>query len=295
MNTLYYGYDLKILQDPIKDECIRSAVTSMSARIIFVVLLVLSTGCGRAGRTIPESEFPLRSVNVGGVTYNYRIYVPKEIDPKQKPAVMLYLHGSNRRGSDNQAQLDDLYESIKGFSQNWRFIVVVPQCRENAFWAGPMMDQAIAALDQTVKEFGADPDRLYVAGYSMGGFGVWQTAITYPDKFAALVSIAGGVEPMGVVSAEDKALLSPQAAAAASAPDTVRAYAEALHKLPVWVVHGSNDESVPVDQSRKLVNAFKAVGDPDVNYTELQGVGHGSLIPAITDPKLFEWLAKQHH
>ena len=265
----------------------------MTVRTILIVLLLLCTGSCKMGSRFSESEFPVRSVNVGGVGYGYRIYVPK-VENVEKLPVMLYLNGSNRRGTDNQAQLEDLYESIKAFPQNWRFIVVAPQCRENTFWAGPMMDQAVAALDQTVSEFGADPDRLYIAGYSMGGFGVWQTAITHPDKFAALVSIAGGVEPVGVVSTDERSLLSPQVATAASAPDTNRAYAEALHELPVWVVHGSNDESVPVDESRKLVNALKAAGDPDVNYTELQGVGHGSLIQAITDPKLFEWLAERH-
>ena len=262
----------------------------MKVSYILILLLVLSTGCARS---IPESEFPVRLVTVGGTIYNFRIFVPKDKSSEKLP-VMLYLHGSNRRGSDNRSQLEDLYENINGFPQNWQFIVVVPQCSENTFWAGPMMEQALAALDQTVNEFGADPDRIYIAGYSMGGFGVWRTAITHPDKFAALVAVAGGVEPIGTPSAEEESLLSPQAAAAASSPDTYRAYAEALKKLPVWVVHGSDDESIPVDASRKLVSALKAAGDPDVNYVELQGVGHGSVVQAFSDPNLFQWLAKQH-
>jgi len=266
----------------------------MKISLFMIILLLPYTGCGRIGKSYPESEFPVRSVDVGGVEYHYRVYVPKDRIPGEKLPVMLYLHGSNRRGTDNQAQLADLYENIKGSPENWRFIVVFPQCRDNKFWAGPMADQAVAALDQTVTEFGADPDKLYIAGYSMGGFGVWQTAITYPDKFAALVSVAGGVEAIGTPSDEDRALLSPQAKAATSARDVNQAYAEALNKLPVWVVHGSNDESVPVDQSRKLVAALKAAGDTDVNYIELQGVGHGSVVQAFSDPKLFEWLAQRH-
>jgi predicted peptidase len=207
---------------------------------------------------------------------------------------MLYLHGSNRRGTDNQSQLADLYENIKGFPENWQFIVVFPQCRENTFWAGPMMDMALAALDQTVKESGGDGERLYLAGYSMGGFGVWQTAITHPHKFAALMSVAGGVDPLGTVSNEDKALLSPQVTAAASSSNVNWSYAIALSHLPAWVVHGSNDEAVPVDASRKLVDALRAAGDQDVQYVELEGVGHGSVVQAFSDPKLFEWLANRH-
>ena len=264
-------------------------------KLIFVLFgLVICVGCGAHGPSYSEAEFPARTVTVGGVNYGYRVHVPKDRVEGQPLPVMLYLHGSNRRGTDNQSQLADLYENIRGYPQNWQFIVVVPQCRQETFWAGPMMNQAVAALDQTVKEFGGDENRLYVAGYSMGGFGVWQMAITHPNKFAALVSVAGGVEPLGRVSDADRALLSPQVTAAASAPDTNRAYAEALVKLPVWVVHGAKDEAVPVDASRKLVEAFKAAGDTEVNYVELAGVGHGSVVPAFGDPKLFEWLAKQH-
>jgi predicted peptidase len=265
-------------------------------KIVFLgcIASLLISACGGIGRrSIPETEFPSRSVNVDGVDYKFRVFIPKDRVDNEKLPIMLYLHGSNRRGTDNQAQIEDLYENIKGFPDNFRFIIVFPQCREDTFWAGPMIDQSLAALDQTVKEFDGDENRLYIAGYSMGGFGVWQTAISYPNKFAALISVAGGVEPVGTVSDEDKALLSPQVTAAASAPDTNRAYAEALSKLPVWVVHGSEDRSVPVDGSRKLVAALKAAGDPDVNYVELEGVGHGSVVRAFSDPKLFEWLAKQ--
>ncbi|HYJ90152.1 MAG TPA: prolyl oligopeptidase family serine peptidase [Pyrinomonadaceae bacterium] len=256
--------------------------------------VVICAACGARGPVYSENEFPARTVMVSGVQYGYRVYLPPDRKDSEKLPVMLYLHGSNRRGTDNQTQLADLYENIIGFPQNWQFIVVVPQCREDTFWAGPMMDQALAALDQTIKEFGGDENRLYLAGYSMGGFGVWQTAITHPNKFAALISVAGGVEPLGRVSDEDRALLSPQVTAAASAPDTNRAYAEALSKLPVWIVHGADDKSVPVDASRKLVDALKAVGDPDVNYIELAGVGHGSVVQAFSDPRLFEWLAKKN-
>lgn len=156
-----------------------------------------------------------------------------------------------------------------------------------------MADQAVAALDQTVKEFNGDERRLYLAGYSMGGFGTWQTALTYPNKFAALVPVAGGIEPVGTISEEDRKLLSQPVIAAAAAPDPYRAYAQTLAKTPVWVVHGADDEAVPVDGARKIVAALKAAGDRDVNYTELEGVGHGSVAIAFADNKLAEWLKKQ--
>ena len=261
--------------------------------VALVIGLLICVSCGVHAPSYSKTEFPARKVTVGSVEYGYRVYVPLDRKDSEKLPVMLYLHGSNRRGNDNQSQLADLYENIKGFPDNWKFIVVVPQCREDTFWAGPMMEQAMAALDQTVKEFGGDENRLYLAGYSMGGFGAWQAAITYPNKFAAIIPVAGGVEPIGEPSERDKALLSKQVAAAASAPDVYAAYADVLKDKAIWIVHGEKDESIPVDQAKKIFAALKTVGNTKVVYNELSGVGHGSVVPAFSDPKLFEWLRNQ--
>jgi predicted peptidase len=261
--------------------------------VALMIGFLVCASCGMRGPSYSEAEFPVRKVTVGGVEYGYRIYVPKDRVQGEKLPIMLYLHGSNRRGNDNQSQLADLYENIKGFPQNWQFIVVIPQCRDDLFWAGPMAEQAMAALDATVKEFNGDENRLYIAGYSMGGFGVWQAAITYPDKFAAIIPVAGGVEPVGEPSERDKALLSKQVAAAASAPNVYDAYANVLKNKAIWIVHGEKDESIPVDQARKMFAALKTAGNAKVVYNELPGVGHGSVVPAFSDPKLFEWLQNQ--
>ena len=260
--------------------------------VVVLLGMFIGVSCGAHGPSYSEAVFPSRKVTVGGVEYGYRIYLPPDRKDGEKLPVMLYLHGSNRRGSDNQSQLADLYENIEGFPQNWQFIVVVPQCREDLFWAGPMVDQAIAALNQTVEEFG-DENRLYLAGYSMGGFGAWQTAITYPDKFAAIIPVAGGVEPIGEPSERDKDLLSKEVAAAASRPNVYEAYANALRDKAIWIVHGEKDESVPVEQARKMFAALQSAGNAKVVYNELPGVGHGSVVPAFSDPKLFDWLRNQ--
>ena len=258
----------------------------------FLIPVLLVAAC-TSKVSLPDDKFLTRTLTVGGQTYNYRVYVPPNLDSNQKAPVMLYLHGSNRRGTDNQSQVEDLTDSIKWHPENFPFIIVFPQCRPDTFWAGPMTDLAIGALDQTVKEFNGDEQQLYLAGYSMGGFGTWQMALTYPNKFAALVPVAGGIEPLGEVSDEDRKLLSPQVIAAAAAPDPYGVYAEALAKTPVWVVHGADDEAVPVDAARKIVAALKTAGDKDVNYIELDGVGHGSVAIAFSDNRLGPWLARQ--
>ena len=112
-------------------------------------------------------------------------------------------------------------------------------------------------------------------------------------RIAALVSVAGGIEALGAVLYEDRSLISTRVKAAESAADVYRAYAEELKTLPVWIVHGDKDDSVPVEQSRKLSAAFKAAGAKDVNYFELTDAGHAIVGRTFQDAELFEWLKRK--
>ena len=67
-------------------------------------------------------------------------------------------------------------------------IVVFPQCPANERWAGAAWKIAIAALDQTEREFSIDPQRVSLTGMSMGGAGVWVLAAQYPKRWSAIAN-----------------------------------------------------------------------------------------------------------
>jgi predicted peptidase len=263
----------------------------MKPEFFLLVLVLLAFGC--ADNTAWEKDFPVRSVVVNGTEYKYRIYIPANRDPAQEIPVMLFLHGSGARSDDNQSQAAGFRDLVSEYRDRYSFAIVLPQCRPGTFWAGEMTEQAMAALEQTVKEVNGDESRLYLAGYSMGGYGTWQTAVTYPGKFAALVPIAGGIVPNGPVSEEDKAILSPRVRAAADSADPYDSFADAIGNTPVWIFHGAADDIVLAEGSRKMAEVLKARGNTNVNYTAFAGVGHGSLMKALTEPALYEWLAQQ--
>src|SRR5260221_9746761 len=52
---------------------------------------------------------------------------------------------------------------------------------------------AVAALQQTMREFHVDLRRVYLTGLSMGGHGTWYVAYQHPELFAAVVPICGWV------------------------------------------------------------------------------------------------------
>jgi pimeloyl-ACP methyl ester carboxylesterase len=62
---------------------------------------------------------------------------------------------------------------------------------------------ALAVLERVMKEYPVDPKRIYVTGYSQGGFGTWNMALLRPELFAAIVPIAGGGDPALVSRIKD--------------------------------------------------------------------------------------------
>jgi predicted peptidase len=262
-------------------------------RAIFGLFLLLAAqdAWSQNGRQEPLLR---REAKVGSNTYGYRVYLPQNHNPKKKLPVMLFLHGNGVNGTDNERHVTGINETINRHPEFFNFIIVFPQARPNTVWLGEMMTQAIKGLDQTVEEFGGDRTKLYLSGFSMGGYGTWATAALNPNKFAALLPIAGGIVPPFELPQFIKMSLPQPLLTILDAPDSYDALAKRIGKTPVWMFHGNADESVPVTESRKISQALKKNGNKNALYTEFEKTNHtGALFKAFSEPKLFQWLARQ--
>lgn len=234
------------------------------------------------------TDFQSRSYRISATkSLPYRLFIPKGYQPGRKYPVMLTLHGAGERGSDNIAQL------AHDFNKRWAadsvqtpypHFVVAPQCSVNNQWvdvpwsAGSydqskktISDELLAAvgiLDSLFREFSLDPDRQYVSGLSMGGFGTWDLITRYPGRFAAAVPVCGGGDPRR---------------------------AAAIAKLPIWTFHAADDNVVPVSGTREMVAALKAAGgSPKYDeYPANLAIGHASWTPAGRTPGLTAWVFAQ--
>jgi predicted peptidase len=257
-----------------------------------MILVVLVAACAERSSSI--DDYPTREIAVGGKTYGYRVFVPKNRDPKMKLPVMLYLHGSGSRGNENREQAWAFDGAIGTLKEKVNFIVVMPQCADGSFWSSvEMSNYALAALDTTVSELNGDPERLYLAGFSLGGYGTWQIAAANPGKFAALMPVAGGVVGERPVEPRDRAAIIPAVGEMLDSPEPYKAIAEAIGPTPVWVFHGAKDDAVPVDFARRIVKALEESGNKSVKYTEYIEDGHIIAGRAFSEPGFFEWLAEQ--
>lgn len=254
---------------------------------IFAVLYFLKAGKDAAFDRMTQRMQEGAYQDPSGAVLPYRIYVPENYGPANSYPLVLSLHGSGARGDDNVSQLERppwtgiAFELLK--EENlaaYPCIVLAPQCPEDEYWtARPDEDTPnnaeilMGLLEQTRAAYGADANRMYITGTSMGGYGTWGMLRYYPGYFAAAVPVCGG----WFLDAENEA-----AQAALCTKDT-----------PIWVFHGAKDKTVPPESAREMVALLQKAGAKDVRYTEFSNGRHDINGKAYAEPALLPWMFAQ--
>ena len=234
-----------------------------------------------------ETGFLNRTISVNGTVHRYQVYLPAEYaSGTQRWPVILFLHGAGERGADGLLQTNvGLPAAIRATPARYPAIVVIPQVPADSLWLGSSAQAAISALDATLGEFRGDTDRVYLTGLSMGGNGTWNLAYQHPTRWAAVAPICSFVTPIPRLPGS-RAIIPDDSA------DAFGALARRLARVPTWIFHGEVDPVVPVSESRRAYEAFKAAG-ADVRYTEFMGGGHNVWDGVYASPQFQDWLFAQ--
>lgn len=144
-----------------------------------------------------ETGFLDRSITIVGQLHRYQVYVPSDYSPSKAWPVIVSLHGNGRQGSDGMlAAGTEFATRIRENRAPFPAIVVFPQAQTGMRWFYPQMERLVMAeLDRTIAEFRVDPARVYLHGFSMGAAGAYRIACRWPERFAAVVVVAGRIEP----------------------------------------------------------------------------------------------------
>src|SRR5262252_311415 len=192
----------------------------------------------------------------------YRFYIPTNYDAKMKWPMVVALHGMG--GDENSFFTGYDGGAIRRVAEERGYIVVCPKGRgPYSMYLAEAERDVIDVISEMKRDFSIDDDRVYLMGHSMGGYGSWSIAVNNPELFAAIGPISGGGTPFS------------------------RPKLKAITHVPWVVVHGDNDPTVSVEESRKMVKAGKELG-VEIKYIEVPGGNHGDVVvPAFKD--IFDW------
>jgi poly(3-hydroxybutyrate) depolymerase len=208
----------------------------------------------------------------------YRLYVPKSYDGRKPYPLIVALHGL---GGTDASMMEGYGKTLPKLAEEHGYLVAAPMgYRRNGGYGrvNPNVAADTAAVRMTQlseqdvlnvlklvrEQYQVDPNRIYLMGHSMGGYGTWNLGNKHADIWAALAPIAGGNSP-GL--------------------DLNR-----LKGIPIMIVHGDADHTVPVEASRKAVEGLKKLG-LFYEYIEVPGGGHGDVV-APNLPKIIEFFDK---
>ena len=174
---------------------------------------------------------PSGTIVSGGLTREYKLYVPASYRAGTPVPLLFNLHGF---GSNNLEQ--EAYGDFRPIADTANFIIVHPNGAINALGArdwntfsapgsGGVDDVAFlsALLDRLRTEYSINPNRVYSTGMSNGGFMSYELACKLSSRIAAVASVTGSITTARL------AVCTPQ------------------HPTPVLQIHGTADATVPYE------------------------------------------------
>jgi D-alanyl-D-alanine carboxypeptidase len=212
----------------------------------------------------------------------YRLIYPKDEKPEIKYPLIVYLHGSGLRGSENEMPLAKLPLQFTDslHRKGYPCYILIPQCPANDAWvlfpnfpiglastveATPVSKNLVRLIHHITETRNIDTTRIYLTGFSLGGEGTFDLLARNPAMFACGVPIA-------------------------SVADTSRA--SMVTHIPIWAFHGSADTVNPVMYSQLMIEAIRKHGGRP-KYTEFNGLSHSCQSNVYKMEALWKWMFEQ--
>jgi len=193
---------------------------------------------------------------------NYKVFYP---DAYEELPLIVYLHGAGERGENISHLYRHGIPKLIAEGKEFNAIILCPQCPKQYVWDN-VVEKTKRIIDLVSDEYEIKKDRICITGSSMGGFGTWMMAKTYPSFFAGAAPVAGG----GMVWRTQK-----------------------LKTTPVLAVHGVDDDVVPIFYSQIMVDGVNCRGGC-AELISLDGYGHNDGIDfAYRNTKVIDWLIER--
>lgn len=197
--------------------------------------------------------------------YSYKIETPEnfEANSDKKYPLLIFLHGAGERGED--LSMLGVHGPLKLMKEGKKFeaIVLAPLCPNDVWWKTELLQNT---LEEVLKQYHMDKQRIYLTGLSMGGYGTWLWAGKYPKQFKRIAPICGGG------NLDD---------------------ARQLSQIPIWAFHGAKDDVVLPQESQKMIDAIRAIGGQP-KLTIYPEANHDSWTETYENEEFWNWFLNEN-
>lgn len=255
-----------------------------------VLSAVFLTAC--AGQDIlntftPKSGYTLTEDVPYGQDPRQRMDIYQPVAASNAPVVVFFYGG---RWSDGDKAL---YRFIGEAFSSLGYLTVVPDYRLYPQVKFPaFVDDGAAAVMATrdlARRYGGNPDKIFVMGHSAGAHigAMLATDSSYMNKFGGQRSVISGF--VGMAGPYDFLPIYAHDLADMFGPPSRYAHSQPINYVddqlpPMLLLHGVNDTTVYVKNSRNFANAASKAGAPDVTLKTYSSLSHARIIAVLSSP-----------
>jgi dipeptidyl aminopeptidase/acylaminoacyl peptidase len=222
-----------------------------------------------------------------GKTVAYLVTEPRRPTVANDRWMLVFLHGAG--GSLTGYNLSrPPYAKIRAALAEKGAYVVVPALGGVHFMNDEAKDALTKVIDRVVADYAIDPKRVHLMGTSMGAGSALAYAVNRPDRVRSVCAIMPMTDFAAWGRERPKYGERLRVAYGGTPEERPQAYdansavknAGALAKIPVLLIHGTADKTVPVSHSENLAAILKAKDYP-CTFVRVDGGAHADDI--VTD------------
>ena len=247
--------------DAERAERLLAEIVNRKDATIAAVAAILESG--RSYSREPVGSQPGLDVRVGNHMFHYGLHVPDTYSPATAYGLVICLHGAGFTG-------DSYLERWRSRLGN-RYILACPTLAQGNWWTRTAEDLVLATIRTVSARYHVDPDRVFLTGMSNGGIGALLIGAHQAARFAGIAPMAGGLD------------------------DALMPFLENFRQTPLYIIHGLQDQVMPVKLSRSIDEALTELKYAHV-YREHDRVhphAGGHFFPREELPDLVAWLEQQ--
>ncbi|NJB72450.1 putative peptidase [Saonia flava] len=191
------------------------------------------------------NDFKLNAPN--NKTWEFRVIVPEIMENEMVP-LFVNLHWSASAKDPNIHKLTDCY--IEPALENTNAYILSPNS-QGLLWYNPANEtQVVNLVNFALENLNIEPEKVVILGYSDGGNGSWFFSETHPELFSASIPMASAYSPTYNSNGEIQKI-----------------------DMPLYVIHGENDELFPLINTKVLVEQSINAGN-QIEFVIAPGLSH---------------------
>lgn len=243
-------------------------------------------------------QFQANTAEYEGYSLPYRLYIPDGLEPGKTYPIVLFLHGLGESGTDNESHIINnegaaiwVNDHLNGGEPRFVLAPQLPDPKDPdakpdepaVRWTLKAQKTILSLLDQLLERYPIDPNRQYITGLSLGGYGSWMLQTLSDGRFAAVVSCCPACLANGDIYRKGIADCAPT-----------------LDSTALWMFHAADDAAVPVEISRLMKQELEIntrVCGRDFFYTEYPAELHYNHFcwgAAYANEDMRRWVFQQH-